>query len=32
MRAVICRAWGDVEALTVEDIAPPRPGRTGRTT
>src|SRR3989454_10942399 len=26
MRAVICRAWGDVEDLTVEDIAPPRPG------
>ena len=26
MRAVICRAWGEVEDLTVEDIAPPRPG------
>ena len=26
MRAVICRAWGAVENLTVEDIAPPRPG------
>jgi hypothetical protein len=26
MRAVICRAWGAVEDLTVEDIAPPRPG------
>ena len=26
MRAVICRAWGEVEDLTVEDIAPPQPG------
>ncbi len=26
MRAVICRAWGEVEDLTVEDIAPPLPG------
>ena len=26
MRAVICRAWGAVEDLTVEYIAPPRPG------
>jgi NADPH:quinone reductase len=26
MRAVICRAWGAVEDLTVEDIAPPQPG------
>src|SRR5215470_13150235 len=26
MRAVICRAWGAVEDLTVEEIAPPRPG------
>jgi NADPH2:quinone reductase len=26
MRAVICRAWGDVETLTVEDIATPTPG------
>ncbi len=26
MRAVICRAWGDVEQLTVEDVAPPIPG------
>src|SRR2546427_9285421 len=25
MRAVICRAWGAVEDLTVEDIAPPQP-------
>jgi hypothetical protein len=23
MRAVICQAWGEVEDLTVEDIAPP---------
>ncbi len=27
MRAVICRAWGAVESLTVEDVAPPAPGR-----
>ena len=27
MRAVICRAWGAVETLTVEDVAPPTPGR-----
>ena len=27
MRAVICRAWGAVETLTVEDVAPPAPGR-----
>jgi NADPH:quinone reductase len=26
MRAVICRAWGAVEDLTVEDTAPPQPG------
>ena len=26
MRAVICRAWGAVEDLTLEDIAPPKPG------
>jgi NADPH2:quinone reductase len=26
MRAVICRAWGAVEEITVEDIAPPHPG------
>src|SRR6266508_6467136 len=26
MRAVLCRAWGEVEDLTVEDIAPPQPG------
>jgi NADPH2:quinone reductase len=26
MRAVICRAWGEVENLTVEDIAPPQLG------
>jgi NADPH2:quinone reductase len=26
MRAVLCHAWGEVEQLTVEDIAPPRPG------
>src|SRR5688572_22075110 len=26
MRTVICRAWGEVEDCTVEDIAPPRPG------
>ena len=27
MRAVICGAWGAVETLTVEDVAPPAPGR-----
>jgi NADPH2:quinone reductase len=26
MRAVICRAWGPVDDLTLEDVAPPRPG------
>jgi NADPH2:quinone reductase len=26
MRAVICRAWGKVEDLTIEDVAPPTPG------
>jgi NADPH2:quinone reductase len=25
MRAVLCHAWGEVERLTVEDIAPPLP-------
>jgi NADPH2:quinone reductase len=25
MRAVVCRAWGDVDALTVEDVPPPTP-------
>src|SRR2546428_12044235 len=27
MRAVICRAWGAVDALTVQDVAAPAPGR-----
>ncbi|HEV8473159.1 MAG TPA: NADPH:quinone oxidoreductase family protein [Methylomirabilota bacterium] len=27
MRAVICRAWGEVETLAVEDVAPPALGR-----
>ena len=27
MRAVLCRAWGEVETLTLEDVAPPKPGR-----
>src|SRR5437870_12485693 len=27
MRAVICRAWGPIDDLTVEDVAPPMPGR-----
>ena len=27
MRAVICRAWGEVEDLTVEEAAPPVPTR-----
>jgi NADPH2:quinone reductase len=26
MRAVLCRAWGEVESLTLEDVAPPKPG------
>jgi NADPH2:quinone reductase len=26
MRAVMCRAWGDVGDLVVEDVAPPAPG------
>src|SRR5205809_2024795 len=26
MRAVICRAWGPVDDLTLEDVAPPGPG------
>ena len=26
MRAVICRAWGDVEGLTLEDVKAPEPG------
>lgn len=27
MRAVVCRAWGAVDDLTVEDVAPPHPAR-----
>ena len=26
MRAVLCRAWGEVETLRVEDVAPPKVG------
>src|SRR5438094_4765615 len=26
MRAVICRAWGPVDDLKLEDVAPPEPG------
>jgi NADPH:quinone reductase len=26
MRAVMCRGWGDVGGLVVEDVAPPTPG------
>src|SRR5262249_58625357 len=26
MRAVICRAWGEVEQLTLEDVPSPAPG------
>src|SRR5438034_2582990 len=26
MRAVICRAWGPVDDLKLEDVAPPTPG------
>lgn len=27
MRAVICRAWGEVESLTLDDVPPPTPGK-----
>ena len=27
MRALICRAWGSVDTLKLEDIPPPSPGR-----
>jgi len=27
MRAVMCHAWGEVETLKIEDVAPPTPGR-----
>lgn len=27
MRAVMCHAWGDVESLKIEDVAPPAPAR-----
>jgi NADPH2:quinone reductase len=27
MRAVICRAWGEVENLEIGDVSPPMPGR-----
>ncbi len=27
MRAVICRAWGEVDTLTVDDVAAPTPAR-----
>src|SRR5438876_11349434 len=27
MRAVLCRAWGPVDDLKLEDVAPPRPDR-----
>jgi NADPH:quinone reductase len=26
MRAVLCRAWGEVETLTLEDVTPPKVG------
>jgi NADPH:quinone reductase len=26
MRAILCRAWGEVETLTLEDVAPPKVG------
>ncbi|HEU4366804.1 MAG TPA: NADPH:quinone oxidoreductase family protein [Methylomirabilota bacterium] len=26
MRAVICRAWGEVDSLEIADVAPPKPG------
>jgi NADPH2:quinone reductase len=27
MRAVLCRAWGEVESLTLDDVPPPVPGK-----
>ena len=27
MRALVCRAWGEVESLRLEDVPAPRPGR-----
>ena len=27
MRALVCRAWGEVESLTLEDVPAPKPGR-----
>jgi NADPH:quinone reductase len=27
MRAVVCRAWGEVESLTLDDVPPPAPGK-----
>ena len=27
MRALLCHAWGEVETLRLEDVAPPKPGR-----
>ena len=27
MRAVVCRAWGEVDTLKVEDVPPPAPGK-----
>src|SRR5262249_61577805 len=26
MQAVICRAWGEVDSLTLDDVKPPTPG------
>jgi NADPH2:quinone reductase len=26
VRALICRAWGEVESLRLDDVAPPKPG------
>jgi NADPH2:quinone reductase len=26
MRAVLCRRWGPIDALTIEDVPPPKPG------
>jgi NADPH:quinone reductase len=25
MRAVLCRSWGPIDSLTIEDVAPPKP-------
>ena len=31
MRAVLCRAWGSIDTLTIEDVPAPAPGFGGGT-